>query len=169
MIAEIRAQFDLAWALCDLHLAEIDDTSALWEPSPVCWTVRRDDTGVWRADWATVEPEPVPVPTIAWLAWHIAYWWTATLAAMSDEPMPDPVALPWAGDAESAVATLRGLAQRWRQFLHESTVDSLAAPSTFPWGPGTSRTQADTALWVAVELTKNAAEIGTLRLLHATS
>ncbi len=37
----------------------------------------------------------------------------------------------------------------------------------FPWDDDAGRTVADTVLWVTVELTKNIAEIGQLRLLRA--
>ncbi|WP_223884270.1 hypothetical protein [Micromonospora craniellae] len=30
------------------------------------WTVRPDADGRWVPDWADTEPDPVPVPTIAW-------------------------------------------------------------------------------------------------------
>lgn len=67
MIDEIRRQFELGWALTALHLASLVEADFLWEPAELCWTVRPDPGGQWRADFAEVEPDPVPVPTIAWL------------------------------------------------------------------------------------------------------
>jgi hypothetical protein len=43
----------------------------------------------------------------------------------------------------------------------------LDRPSSFPWPSDAGRTVAHTALWVNIELTKNVAEIGQLRLLRA--
>ncbi|KWX62190.1 30S ribosomal protein S2, partial [Mycobacterium sp. NAZ190054] len=47
-----------AGAGSDKQAAEADFR---WEPAEVCWTVRQDATGRWRADFAEVEPDPVPV------------------------------------------------------------------------------------------------------------
>jgi hypothetical protein len=70
----------------------------------------------------------------------------------------------WPGSGAAAVARLRELAARWRELLATS---DLAAPSLFPWGADAGRIVAHTVLWVNVELTKNIAEIGQLRLLRA--
>ena len=35
--------------------------------------------GVWRPDWAEAEPDPIPVPTIGWLTWHIDWWWSVAI------------------------------------------------------------------------------------------
>jgi hypothetical protein len=55
------------------------------------------------------------------------------------------------------------LAARWPELLSSADLDR---PSSFPWPTDPGRTVAHTALWVNVELTKNVAEIGQLRLLR---
>ena len=164
MIDEVRRQFDVAWALTELHLAALVEDDFLWEPADLCWTVRRDTSGSWRADFAEVEPDPVPVPTIGWLTWHVDFWWSAAIAAREGQPVPDPASITWPGNGAAAVARIRELAQHWRNTLSQSDFTAAAA---FPWGADAGRTVADTVLWVTVELTKNAAEIGQLRLLRA--
>ena len=42
MTDDLLWQFDLAWALADLHLSALVDDDLLWEPAPLCWTVRPD-------------------------------------------------------------------------------------------------------------------------------
>jgi hypothetical protein len=144
---EILFQFDLAWALADLHLAALVDDDFLWEPAPLCWTVRPDAAGVWRPDFAEVEPDPIPVPTIAWLTWHIDWWWSTTIDRVTAAPPRDRTDVTWPGTGSAAVTRIRELAARWRELI--ATAD------------------AKTALWVNVELTKNISEIGQLRLLRA--
>ncbi|MGE0217635.1 DinB family protein [Mycolicibacterium sp.] len=167
MIDEISRQFEVAWALTELHLAALVDADFLWEPAAVCWTVRRGGDGQWRADFAEIEPDPVPVPTIAWLTWHIDYWWSAAIASLQDQSARSPAEVSWAGDGAAAVARVRELAAEWRKLLAQMSVERAAEPATYPWSEPELRTVADTLLWVTVELTKNAAEIGQLRLLRA--
>ena len=167
MIDEIRHQFELGWALTELHLSALDEADFLWEPAELCWTVHPDADGRWRADFAEVEPDPVPVPTIGWLTWHIDYWWSAALASMHAQPLRAPTEVLWPGNGPGAVSRLRVLAAQWRELLAAITVERLAEPAAFPWGTAERRTVADTVLWVTVELTKNTAEIGQLRLLRA--
>jgi hypothetical protein len=167
MIEHIRLQFDLVWALTELHLAALDEDDFWWEPADLCWTVRRDDTGQWQVDFADVEPDPVPVPTIAWLAWHIDFWWSAAIDTLQGRVAGGAADVTWAGSGLAAVARIRALAELWRNLLSGMTAADLARRSTFPWRVDDGRTVADTALWVAVELTKNASEIGQLRLLRA--
>lgn len=61
--------------------------------------------------------------------------------------------------------TLRDLAAQWREL--QTGLAVLERSSSFPWGPNTGHTVAHTALWVNIELTKNIAEIGQLRLIRA--
>ena len=67
MNEELLWQFDLTWALADLHLAAVVEDDFLWEPAPLCWTVRPDAAGVWRPDWAESEPAG-PDDSVAHLA-----------------------------------------------------------------------------------------------------
>lgn len=167
MIDEARRQFDIAWALTEFHLDALTEDDFGWEPAGLCWTVHRDDAGRWHADYADVEPDPVPVPTIAWLTWHIDYWWSAAICALRGRTPPNATDVDWAGTGHDAVARLRSLADQWRELVAGLTSAQLSEPAVFPWGAGEGRSVADTVLWVTVELTKNAAEIGQLRLLRA--
>lgn len=164
MTADLSWQFDLVWALADLHLSALVDDDFLWEPAGLVWTMRPGDDDVWRPDWADTEPDPIPVPTIAWLLWHITWWWSTAIDDVTGTPPRPRSEITWSGDGGKAVSRVRDLAARWCELL--GTVD-LTAPSTYPWGPEHEHTAAHTALWVNVELTKNISEIGQLRLLRA--
>lgn len=168
MISQLRRQFDLAWALTDLHLSALSDGDHLWEPGPLVWTVHEDSAGRWWPDFAEVEPDPMPVPTIGWLTWHMIFWWSTALAHLEGQRPTPRTEIDWPGPTE-AVRRIRALHARWSGLLENLTDAELFAPATFPWGPDSGRTLADMALWLNVELTKNAAEIGQLRLLRAAS
>jgi hypothetical protein len=160
-------QFDLAWALADLHLSALVEVDFLWAPAPLCWTVRPDASGMWRPDWADVEPDPLPVPTIGWLTWHISWWWSTAIDHLTGTTPRQRADITWPGTGAAAVAELRALAARWRALVASLSADDLVRESAYPWGPDTDHTVTHTALWVNVELTKNISEIGQLRLLRA--
>lgn len=165
----LRWQLDLTWSLAAIHLDDLSTEDALWEPGPLVWTVRRDAEGRWLPDWAETEPDPVPVPTIGWLTWHIAWWWTGALAALRGEPAPEPAAVPWAGNAAGAIERVRALHAEWTAELDALTPERLAAPAAYPWPADAGLTVAHLAAWVNAELMKNVAEIGQLRLARRAS
>ncbi|WP_433701065.1 DinB family protein [Nocardiopsis sp. CA-288880] len=162
-----RWQFDLTWSLFEYHLERLEPGDFLWEPGPLCWTVRRGEDGVWTPDWADAEPDPVPVPTVAWVTWHIGWWWSVTLDHLRGRAPRDREDVVWSG-ADEAVAWLRGLRTEWLEVLDGLGAEDLDAPAPFPWPPGSGLTVAHTVAWVNAELMKNAAEVGQLRMLRAT-
>ncbi|UUV29641.1 DinB family protein [Amycolatopsis roodepoortensis] len=159
-----RWQFDLTWSLFDYHLADLEPADFRWEPSALCWTIRPDGT----PDWADTEPDPIPVPTIAWLTWHIGWWWSVALDHANGRAPRERAEITWPGE-ESTVEWLRGLREEWLAVLDRLTDTDLDAPSAYPWGEDAGLTFAHTVAWVNSELMKNVAEIGQLRLLRRSS
>jgi hypothetical protein len=52
------------------RLAGLTDDEYFWEPVPGCWTIRQEDSGEYRADYAG-DSETQPFTTIAWRLWHL--------------------------------------------------------------------------------------------------
>nr|WP_245839566.1 DinB family protein [Nocardia donostiensis] len=165
----LRWQFDLTWSLSQLHFDALTDDDARWEPATSVWTVHPHPDGTWRPDWADTEPDPIPVPTIGWLTWHIDWWWSSALEHAHGNPLPDRTEVFWPGDAASAVARLSALRTAWLGVLDELGDAELDAPSAYPWPAEAGLTVAHLAAWVNAELMKNAAEIGQLRMLRAVA
>ncbi|SHF80905.1 DinB family protein [Streptoalloteichus hindustanus] len=165
----LRWQFDLTWSLAELHLDRLEPADFRWEPAAHCWTVRHEADGTWVPDWMETEPEPVPVPTIAWITWHIGWWWTVAIDHVAGRPPRDRTEIGWPGDGEPAVDWLRGLRGEWLAYLDRITDADLAAPAPFPWPDSLEYTVAQMIAWVNAELMKNVAEIGQLRLLRAAT
>ncbi|MEV6278620.1 DinB family protein [Nocardia sp. NPDC051832] len=167
--AVLRWQFDLVWALFEYHLERLETADFLWEPAELCWTLRQDESGVWVPDWADAEPDPIPVPTIGWVSWHIGWWWTVTIDHLRHRPIHDRAEVEWPGPGSAAVDWLRDLRTEWSQLLDQISEADLAAAATFPWPDDPGKSVAHTVAWVNAELMKNAAEIGQLRLLRAAA
>ncbi|MBH5337649.1 DinB family protein [Streptomyces pactum] len=164
----LRRQFDLTWALLDHHLERLEPEDFLWEPAPLCWTVRPDAGGRWVPDFAETEPDPVPVPTIAWLSWHIDWWWSVALDHARGRTPREREEIDWSGP-DRAVDRLRALRAQWSAAVDRLTDAGLDATAPFPWPRDPRYTVADMIGWVNAELMKNAAEIGQLRLVRAAS
>ena len=69
-------QLGVASSLFDVVIAGLSEDEALRPPVTGAWSVRRGEDDVWRADWADDEPVPAPPTTVAWLLWHIGWWWS---------------------------------------------------------------------------------------------
>ncbi|CAL9493651.1 DinB family protein [Streptomyces pilosus] len=165
----LRRQFDLTWSLFEYHLERLEPEDFLWEPGPLCWTVRRAPDGTWVPDWADTEPDPVPVPTVAWLTWHIGWWWSVTLDHARGHRPRERTEITWPGEGRVTVEWLRGLRRDWLALLDGLTDTGLDAPASFPSPDDPAHTRAHMLAWVNAELMKNVAEIGQLRLLRAAS
>ncbi|QER89729.1 DinB family protein [Streptomyces tendae] len=165
----LRRQFDLTWSLFEYHLERLEPEDFLWEPAPHCWTVRRAADGTWVPDWAETEPDPVPVPTIAWVSWHIGWWWSVTLDHARGVRPRERTEITWPGEGAATVDGLRALRAEWLAYLDGVTDADLDATAPFPWPHDPARTKADMIAWVNAELMKNIAEIGQLRLIRAAS
>ncbi len=168
-VALLRWQFDLTWALFAYHLDRLADDDTLWQPARASWTVHPTDDGRWVPDWSETEPEPIPVPTIAWITWHIGWWWSVTLDHMQGRTPRQRTDVTWPGDAGTTVTWLRELQAEWIDVLHDLTDDDLDRPATFPWQGDPAMTAAHTVAWVNTELAKNASEVGQLRLVRAAA
>ena len=164
-----RWQFDLAWSLLDYHLQRLEPDDFLWRPGPRVWTMHPTGNGGWRPDWADVEPDPVPVPTVGWVSWHLGWWWSVACDHALGRTPREREEILWPGPGEPTVAWLRSLHATWRGILLGADEDDLAAPAAFPWPADAGHTRAQLHAWATVELTKNASEIGQLRLLRATA
>ncbi|MEU6074160.1 DinB family protein [Micromonospora sp. NPDC047074] len=164
--ALLRWQFDLTWSLFEYHLDRLEPADFLWEPAAHCWTMRRGPGG-WTPDWADTEPDPIPVPTLGWVTWHVGWWWTVAMDQLGGRPARQRADVQWPGPGEPAVAWLRGLRTEWLELLDRLTDADLDGIAPFPWQDDPAHTVTHTVGWVNAELMKNVAEIGQLRLLRA--
>ncbi|WP_228000708.1 DinB family protein [Nocardia australiensis] len=165
----LRWQFDLTWSLSELHFTALRPEDFLWQPAAHSWTVRPHSDGHWRPDWADEEPDPIPVPTIGWLTWHIGWWWRAAIDHVEGRTPPARTDVHWPGEGAAALAWLYEARADWTRTLDRLTDNDLEKPTAYPWPADAGLTVAHLAAWVNAELMKNAAEVGQLRLLRTAS
>ncbi|MFC4010005.1 DinB family protein [Nonomuraea purpurea] len=174
-LERLRWQLDVSWSLLSLHLDQVTDEEALWEPASNCWNVRRKADGTWAADWAVPEPEPIPVLTVGWVMWHIGFWWGHAHTRCFGEPDAVTVALdwseaasltPWPGDVASAITWLNECRDRWSGALESLSQEELNSTDRSRWFADGSLSLGHVLAWANIELMKNAAEIGIVRHLR---
>ena len=107
-------------------------------------------------------------PSIAWLTWHLGFWWSMVLDHSFGDGALSRENVMWPGNADAVREWLGQLQRRWRAVLEQVTDDDLRSVQRTRW-PFQDRPFGDVIAWVNVELTKNAAEIGYARFLYAVS
>lgn len=162
----LQRQFETASALLHYHLDTLTTQECLWRPAAQGLHVRQDDGGRWIADWPEHEGYDLGPPSIAWTTWHLGFWWSMLLDHSFGDGRLDKDQVVWPGSAEGVIAWIGDLERRWRDHLANLDDVALASSAHSKW-PIADRPFAEIVAWATVELTKNAAEIGQTRFLHA--
>jgi hypothetical protein len=162
----LNRQFDIAWALTSYHLEGLTTDECLWRPGPVGLHVHRQQDGTWRADWPDREGYDIGPASIAWLTWHLGFWWSMALDHSFGPATLAREQVLWPGDADSVRAWITNLQQRWKRELERLGDDDLRSSRHTRW-PIQDRPFGDVVAWANVELMKNAAEIGYARFSYA--
>jgi hypothetical protein len=161
-------QLEMAWKLTSYHLDGLTTEECLWRPARAGLHVHRDPDGKWRADWPEQEGYDIGPPSIAWLTWHLGFWWSMVLDHSFGDATLSRENVMWPGDADAVREWLGRLQAEWRAVLEQVTADDLRSERRTRW-PFQDRPFGDVIAWANVELTKNTAEIGYARFLYAVS
>jgi hypothetical protein len=159
-------QLDVAWGLLSLHMTGLDDGEALWRPTGKGPHVRLASDGEWIADWPEREDYTVGLPSIAWVSWHIGFWWSMVQDHSFGDGSLRREDVTWPGTVDSVRAWLTSLRVEWVRCVSGMSDEDFESRARTRW-PMNDRPFADVAAWVNVELMKNAAEIGFARFLYA--
>lgn len=158
-------QLGIAWRLLQFHLADLSDAECLWRPAPRGLHVIHRG-GVWEAEWPETESYSAGPPSIAWLTWHIGFWWSSALDHSFGDGTVRRADIAWPGSAGATRAWLQRLHDDWATELAALPDDAFNATERTRW-PFVDRPFADVVSWLNLELMKNASEIGYCRFLHA--
>ena len=161
-------QFDTAWKLASYHLEDLTTDECLWRPAHRGPHVHRGADGIWDADWPEHEGYDLGPPSIAWITWHMGFWWQMVLDHAFANGTLTREDVSWPGTADRVRQWLTGFRDDWRSHVEELTDDDLRSTSRSRW-PYRDRPFGDVVAWVNIELAKNAAEIGFARFLFAAT
>lgn len=162
----LARQFGTAWSLAQYHLDGLSTEECLWRPAAVGPHVHRSADGCWHADWPAHEGYGIGPPSIAWLTWHVGYWWSTVLDRSFGAGTLAREDVTWPGDAAATCHWLGDLARRWQAVLGSLDDDDLRSSQRTHW-PFASQPFVNVIAWLNLELMKNAAEIGYARFLYA--
>jgi len=159
-------QLDTAWKLASYHLATLTTEECLWRPAARGLHVRQAADGRSLADWPEHEGYDLGPPSIAWLTWHAGFWWSMVLDRSFGGGSLAREDVCWPGSADGVRDWLGQLHDQWLGSIERLSDVELRADERTLW-PFRDRPFGDVVAWVNVELSKNAAEIGYVRFLHA--
>ena len=162
----LSRQFETVWRLTDLHLNDLSTEECLWRPAQVGLHVYQGTDDSWYADWTEHETYELGPSSIAWLTWHLGFWWSMVINHSFGNATLQREDIFWPGDADSVRHWILQLHSQWVQILQEIHDDELQSFARTRW-PYTERPFGDVIAWVNIELMKNAAEIGYVRFLYA--
>jgi len=158
-------QLDLAWKLATHHLDGLTTEECLWRPARAGLHVHRD-ADRWIADWPEHEGYDLGPSSIAWITWHMIFWWSMVLDHSFGARTLSREGVYWPGSAEAVRRRLRELHDAWRAKVLTLDGAALASATNTRW-PMQDRPFCDVVAWVNIELAKNAAELGYARFLYA--
>lgn len=160
-------QFGIASKLAHFHLDSLTTAECLWRPTPHGLHVRERADGCWVADWPEREDYGMGAPSIAWLTWHIGFWWSMVLDHSFGAAHLDRADVHWPGTAEAAVRWIAEIESQWVERIGKLSAIDMQSTVLTRW-PFKDRPFSDVVGWVTVELTKNASEVGYARFLYGS-
>ena len=161
----IKSQFSISWSLLEYHLNGLDDDECLWKPCSKGIYVKNRPEG-WITDWPKSEGYEVGPPNIAWLSWHIIFWWSMVFDYSFGKGTLKREDVLWPGTMNSAKKTIFQFRQDWLDKLDTLHDEEFIDLERTKW-PFENKPFYELAAWLNLELMKNASEIGYCRFLYA--
>lgn len=163
----LKFQFNISWQMLEYHLSSLENEEYLWRPSSKGLHIH-NKTGIWHADWPESEAYEIGPASIAWITWHITYWWEMVFDYSFGNGTLTREDIICYGNIKETKEKIRLLHNRWEKVLTELSVDEIISIDRTKW-PFTDRAFHELAAWLNLELMKNAAEIGYCRFLYAST
>lgn len=174
---ELAEQLDWHW---QNHLRPrldgLTDEEYFWEPVPACWSIRKRGTstaqitagtGEYVIEFASPEPEPPPVTTIAWRLAHVVVGvFGARNESHFDGPPIGYQTFDYPATAAEALSKLDEVYEVWINGVRSLGAEGLARPCGPAEGPFADYPLAALVLHINREALHHGAEIALLRDLY---
>lgn len=157
-------QLSISWSLLEYHFKGLSTEECLWQPTDRGFHVI-ETPGGWVADWPETEGYSNGPPSIAWLMWHIGFWWSMVIDHSFGGATLRREDVTWPGTADRAVKWIEGLHHEWVSRLEGLSEADFSSAERSRW-PISDRPFVEIALWLNLELMKNAGEVGYCRFLY---
>lgn len=164
---DILFQLDISWQLFLYHVKQLTDEEAFWCKTAEGLQIRKNKEQ-WIPDWPDTEEYKIGPSSIAWILWHMLYWWKIVINSSFGDGSLQKEDVAWPGNVDNAIEEIVKLHDEWVQHISSMSEEELQSTKLCKW-PFTDRSFYSLALWLNVELMKNAAEIGSARFLYAVS
>jgi hypothetical protein len=161
----LEFQLSMAWQLLEYHLTGLTDEECLWLPAPRGLHVRKVSDN-WVADWPESETYDIGPASIAWITWHIVFWWSMVLDHSFGDAILQREDVAWPGSVDAVRRRMGQLREEWSSSFAVLSDEQLASSDLTRW-PFTDRPFFQVGAWLNMELMKNVAEIGYCRFLYA--
>lgn len=162
----LQFQFDISWQMLEIHISNLEDEECLWRPAPRGLHVF-SKSGVWQADWPETEAYDIGPSSIAWLTWHITFWWSMVFDYSFGSGSLTREDVHWPGSVKNFKEKIIDYRDQWKNVLSTMSQEELLSSKRTKW-PFTDRPFYELAGWLNLELMKNASEIGYCRFLYAS-
>ncbi|AFQ43838.1 DinB family protein [Desulfosporosinus meridiei] len=162
----LNFQFDISWQMLEYHLNNLGTEESLWRPATKGLHVV-NESGTWHADWPDSEAYDIGPASLAWITWHIIFWWSMVLDFSFSKGTLSRENILWPGNMTATKERIIQLRDVWRSSVESLSDDDFLSCERTRW-PFTDKPFYDLAGWLNLELMKNAAEIGYCRFLYAT-
>ncbi|MFC3198062.1 DinB family protein [Parapedobacter deserti] len=163
----LLAQFKISFQLLSYHLDSLSVDECLWQPSKKGIYLKQVNADTWAGTLPESEAYEVGPPNIAWLIWHIDYWWSMVINHSFGNAALNKDEVIWQSSIEKITNRFETLKEEWIERVNSLSSDDLESHRYSRW-PIADCPFSDIAAWLNLELMKNAAEIGYIRFLYAS-
>jgi hypothetical protein len=159
-------QLEISWQLLSYHLNDLTIEECLWKPTEKGVFLTQIDENTWKGSFPDSEEYEMGPPNIAWLTWHIDFWWTMVINHSFEDGTSNSEQVVWNPSMDNIKSRFEELKNEWTKRVSNLSPSDLNSTEHSKW-PITDIPFSDIVAWLNLELMKNASEIGYIRFLYA--